>query len=136
ADHQQSLLAALAGARAQLGDQPGAIDVTLNATQTPPAGSTLFVIARPPGGGMPYAVVRRPAHPLPPKVRLDDLVSMNPALPISAAGTVEIVARISFSGAPTSHPGDWEWRSEPFSPGQSGSMEPIQLNATLAPPES
>ena len=119
-------------ARAMLGDLQPSIDIQLNAAQPPPAEATLFVIARPPGGGMPFAVVRRPAAPLPEAVRLDDAVSMNPAAPLSAAAEVEVVARISLTGAATPHPGDWQWRSEPLS--LTAAAEPVQLAAQLRPP--
>ena len=115
-----------------LGDLRPGIDVRLRALETPPATATLFVIARPAGGGMPYAVVRRAAAPLPVAVRLDDAVSMNPALPLSAAGEVEVVVRISLTGAAAPHPGDWEWRSGPLSLAGAGVLE---LQAEVASPE-
>lgn len=119
-------------ARSMLGDLRPGIDVRLRALETPPATATLFVIARPAGGGMPYAVVRRAAAPLPAAVRLDDAVSMNPALPLSAAGEVEVVVRISLTGAAAPHPGDWEWRSGPLSVAGAGVLE---LQAEVASPE-
>ncbi len=118
-------------ARSELGDLGPVIDVAIDALETPPATATLYVIARPAGGGMPFAVVRRAAAPLPEAVRLDDAVSMNPALPLSAAGAVEVVVRISLTGAAARHPGDWEWQSEPFSVAAAGKVE---LVARLAPP--
>ena len=119
-------------ARSMLGDAGPGIDVRLNAVEAPPASATLFVIARPVGGGMPFAVVRRAAVPLPEVVRLDDAVSMNPALPLSAADEIEVVARISLTGAAVSHPGDWEWRSQPLS---VTAAQILALNANLGPPE-
>lgn len=109
-------------ARSMLGDLLPSIDVELNATRAPPMSATLFVIARPVGGGMPFAVVRRAAMPLPDRVRLDDAVSMNPALPLSAASEIEVVVRISLTGAAMPHPGDWEWRSEPLAVAASDSV--------------
>ena len=122
----------LGQARSMLGDLAPSIDVELTALQAPPASATLFVIARPVGGGMPFAVVRRAAAPLPDRVRLDDAVSMNPALPLSAANEIEVVVRISLTGAAVSHPGDWEWRSEPLSVADVGTLA---LVAELGPPE-
>ena len=81
---------------------------------------------------MPYAVVRRPAALLPLSVRLDDTVSMNPALQLSQAGPVEVVVRLSRSGAPAAGPGDWEWRSETLA--LTEAQAPIRLEARLAPP--
>ena len=118
-------------ARSMLGDLEPSVDVRLIALETPPTSATLFVIARPVGGGMPYAVVRRTAVPLPEQVRLDDAVSMNPALPLSAASEIEVVARISLTGAAVSHPGDWEWRSAPLSLEDVGTLA---LKAELGPP--
>ena len=122
----------LGQARSMLGDLAPSIDVELTILQAPPASATLFVIARPVGGGMPFAVVRRAAAPLPDRVRLDDAVSMNPALPLSAANEIEVVVRISLTGAAVSHPGDWEWRSEPLLVADAGTLA---LVAELGPPE-
>ena len=118
-------------ARSMLGDLKPSIVVWLKALKEPPASATLFVIARPVGGGMPFAVVRRGAAPLPETVRLDDAVSMSPALPLSAAGEVEVVVRISLTGAAMRHPGDWEWRSVPLSIAGAGVLA---LTAEIAPP--
>lgn len=119
-------------ARRRLGDLTPSVDVSISAAAEIPAGATLFVIARPVGGGMPYAVVRRPAASLPLTVRLDDAVSMNPALGLSAAGEVEIVVRLSASGAPMAHPGDWQWASPTIA--LEGLEAPVSLEATLSPP--
>ena len=98
----------------------------------PPENAVLFVIARPVGGGVPYAVVRRPVSGVPPSVRLDDAVSMNPANPLSGASDVEIIARLSLTGRPQAGPGDWQWQSGPI--GLSKSAQPIVLKAELAAP--
>ena len=129
---RQVLLAGLKAARARLGDLLPAIDVAVTAKAPPPVGATLFVIARPPGGGMPYAVLRRPASQLPDSFRLDDAVSMNPAMPLSLAEAVEVVVRISRVGTATAHPGDWQWRSEPLA--VANTEAPIALQAELKPP--
>jgi len=88
------------------------------------------------GGGMPYAVVRRPAATLPASIRLDDAVSMNPSLGLSAIaeakGEVEVVVRLSLTGAPMSHPGDWEWHSSAIS--LAALDAPLTLDVTLSPP--
>ena len=121
-------------ARSMLGDLQPSIDVELKVLETPPASATLFVIARPVGGGMPFAVVRRGAEPLPEAVRLDDAVSMNPALPLSAAGEIEVVVRISLTGAAVRHPGDWEWRSAPLSVAGAGTLALVAEIASPRPP--
>ncbi len=130
--HQRTLEAGFQEARSRLGVLPGTVEVAIAADADVPAGMTLFVIARPVGGGMPYAVVRRPATGLPRTVRLDDAVSMNPALPLSQAREIEVVVRLSRSGAAMAHPGDWEWQSKPLTPGTGA--EAIQLSAVLTPP--
>ena len=132
ATQRANLQAGFEQARAELGDLPGSIDVAVAAGEPPPGGMTLFVIARPVGGGMPYAVVRRPAHLVPGTVRLDDAVSMNPALPLSSASVVEVVVRLSQAGTAMAHPGDWEWVSDPVTLAEAAA--PRQLEATLLPP--
>jgi cytochrome c-type biogenesis protein CcmH len=127
-----ALLAGLDAARARLEPLLPRIDVAVDAPPDAPRGATLFVIARPPGGGMPFAVVRRPASQMPTAVVLDDTVSMNPDLPLSRAGAFEVVVRLSLSGTPGAHPGDWEWRSEPLDP--AALSAPVPLSVMLAPP--
>lgn len=131
-NHRQTLETGLQEARSRLGVLPGSVDVAIAAEAQVPEGMTLFVIARPVGGGMPFAVVRRPATGFPRTIRLDDAVSMNPALPISAAAEIEVVVRLSRSGTAMAHPGDWEWHSEPLTPGPG--TEAVQLSAVLTPP--
>jgi cytochrome c-type biogenesis protein CcmH len=81
---------------------------------------------------MPVAVVRRPAQTIPRTVRLDDLVSMNPAAALSSRESVEVVVRISRAGTAMAHPGDWEWHSQTIDLG--GQTEPLKLIAQLSPP--
>jgi len=123
-----------AQARSSLGVAGPTVDVQLTLEGTPPSQAMVFVIARPVGGGMPFAAVRRPADGLPPQIRLDDAVSMNPANPLSAAAQVEVVARLSLTGRPEARPGDWEWRSEPLALADLANGVPVQLEAVLAPP--
>jgi cytochrome c-type biogenesis protein CcmH len=132
-EHRAALASGYQQARGHLGDELPALDVAIASASAAPVGSTLFVIARPLGGGMPYAVVRRPAGVLPTTIRLDDAVSMNPALPLSSAPAVEVVVRLSRAGTPMAHPGDWEWRSGEVS--LEGLAAPVQLSAELRPPE-
>lgn len=112
------------------GEGPG-IDVAVRAASGAPADATVFVVARPVGGGMPFAVVRRPALLLPFDVRLDDYVSMNPAMPLSSTSQVEVVVRLSRSGQAMAAAGDWQWVSPPIdlSAGEAGPLE-----AVLEPP--
>ena len=123
------LMHALDLARQRLGSNGQYIDVAVDVSERPPAGSTLFVVARPVGGGMPYAVVRRSASLLPMKVRLDDAVSMSAGNPLSNAGVVEVVARISLAGQAMAQASDWRWQSPPLS-----AADGANLQAMLAPP--
>ena len=130
--HRATLAAGYQEARLRLGDLPVSVDLAISADSEVPRGATLFVIARPVGGGMPFAVVKRPAEGLPRTIRLDDAVSMNPAVPLSAAATVELVVRISRSGTAMAHPGDWEWHSGSISLLEQA--EPLAFTAALAAP--
>jgi len=132
AAHRQALETGYEEARKRLGDLPASVDVAIEADGEVPRGTTLFVIARPVGGGMPFAVVRRPVGSFPLSIRLDDAVSMNPAAPLSGAQTVEVVVRLSRSGTPMAHPGDWEWQSQPLT--LAGQDAPTELHAVLRPP--
>lgn len=128
-ERANSLIRALEVARQRMGGDGRHIDVAVSASEAPPPGSTLFVVARPVGGGMPYAVVRRAATLLPMTVRLDDAVSMSPTNPLSGATRVEVVARISRSGRAMAEAGDWRWQSVPLDVAKGP-----QVDAILAPP--
>ena len=134
ADWRSRLAQGLDQARASLGVTGPAVDVALSLRGELPQDAVLFVIARPVGGGIPYAVVRRPVAGVPPQVRLDDAVSMNPANPLSRAAEVEIIARLSLTGRPQAGPGDWQWQSEPIQLAES--TQPVVLQAELASPEA
>ena len=132
---QRAVLAAgLQEARGRLGDLVPSLNVSVTADGTAPEGWTLFVIARPPGGGMPYAVVRRPSVSLPLDLRVDDAVAMSADRPLSQAGEVELVVRLSRSGAPAAQAGDWEWRSELLD--LSRLTAPRRVEAVLREPDA
>ena len=81
---------------------------------------TVFVFARAgdtKGARMPLALVRRSARDLPIKFTLDDSSAMNPAVPLSSAGEVVVVARVSRSGSASPQPGDLEGVSRIVKPG-------------------
>jgi cytochrome c-type biogenesis protein CcmH len=126
------LTASLDQARGHLGDLVPSLDLQVTTVSQPPRGASLFVIARPPGGGMPYAVVRRPDAVFPVSVRLDDAVAMNPLRPLSTADEIQIVVRLSLSGAARAQPGDWQWSSEPLKVAEFES--PVGFEVELAPP--
>ncbi len=129
-----TLLAFMEQIRVHVPAELPAIEVDVQVADGAAPEATVFVIARPVGGGVPYAVERRPVAMLPFQVRLDDLASMNPANPLSAAQQVEVVVRLSLSGQPAAAPGDWEWRSDPIQ--IAGMQQLARLEAFLSPPAS
>ena len=66
----------------------------------------LMVIAKVPGARMPVAVLRVRAQSFPASFTLDDTLAMNPQATLSAAGTVEVQARISHTGMAMPESGD------------------------------
>jgi len=133
-ESRATLLAFMEQIRVHVPAELPAIEVDVAVADGAAAEATVFVIARPVGGGVPYAVERRTVAMLPFKVRLDDLASMNPANPLSAAQQVEVVVRLSLSGQPAAAPGDWEWRSDPIQ--IAGMQQLARLEAFLSPPAS
>jgi len=84
-------------------------------------GDTVYVVARPADGGrVPVAVLRLAVGTWPMRFRLDDTASMNSALPLSGAGRVMVVARVSKSGEPSARAGDLEGSAGPVAPGGTG----------------
>lgn len=74
---------------------------------------TVFVYARATQGPpMPLAIERMTVSDLPRMVRLDDTMSMVEEMNILTVGQVQIVARVSRSGAPQPAPGDYQAVSE------------------------
>lgn len=71
--------------------------------------AAVFVIARQPDGPpMPIAVERHGVAELPLQVTLDDTDSPMPTRPLSSLQEVELIARLSTSGAADPQPGDLE----------------------------
>jgi len=129
---QQAVFAtAISQVRGQMAQPGPGFGVKVSTRWKVPRGAEVFVIARPVGGGVPYAVVKRAAIAMPFEVRLDDLVSMSETRLLSSAQTLEVLVRLSLSGAARADEGDWQWRSSPLSVGDSGL--PV-LEAELAPP--
>lgn len=70
--------------------------------------STVFIIARDPEQpSPPIAVTRRQLSELPAMVELSDRDAMIPGRLLSDFQRVEVIARVSVSGAPIAQPGDW-----------------------------
>jgi len=106
----------------------GAITVDVAVTDTLrqhiKPGDTVFVFARAPSGPpMPIAAVRRPASKLPFEIRLSDANAMTGNRSLSDYKQVELVARVSKSGAPTAQPGDLEGSVK----ARPGSDAPVKL---------
>jgi cytochrome c-type biogenesis protein CcmH len=67
----------------------------------------LFVLARDPAGGPPLAVQRHSSAELPLTVELSEQDAMMPSRSIATATRVQVVARLSRSGAPQASSGDF-----------------------------
>lgn len=75
---------------------------------------TVFVFARAASGPpMPLAIQRLTAGQLPTTITLDDSNGMLPNMKLSDFPQVVIGARISRSGDPIAHSGDWQTVSQP-----------------------
>jgi cytochrome c-type biogenesis protein CcmH len=94
-------------------------------------GDTLFIFARATTGPpMPLAAVRKTVSDLPLDVRLDDSMAMMPALKLSGFDSVQVSARISLSGEPTSSSGDLEAVSVTAIPGQDEIVS-LEINTVV-----
>ncbi|MGE0483618.1 MAG: c-type cytochrome biogenesis protein CcmI [Gammaproteobacteria bacterium] len=114
---------------ATAGDAPPMRALDLDVTLAPGLGTGLapdtavFVLARATQGPpAPLAVTRLTLAELPARVRLDDSMAMVPGHTLSAHDTVEVVARVSRSGAPQAGPGDLEGRLTVQTAGESGAL--------------
>jgi cytochrome c-type biogenesis protein CcmH len=78
---------------------------------------TVFVFARAvQGPRMPLAVTRKQVRDLPATVVLDDSSALSPAMKLSSASEVIVVARVSRSGDASAQPGDLEGETGPVQP--------------------
>ena len=84
----------------------GTVDLAASLKAKAGPDDTLMVIARPAGSRMPLAVLRVRVSDFPLRFTLDDSLAMNPQAPLSAAGVVEVEARISKSGQAKPESGD------------------------------
>jgi cytochrome c-type biogenesis protein CcmH len=82
---------------------------------------TVFLVARPQSGSrMPLAAMRKQVKDLPLQFTLDDSMGMSPAIKLSTAGKVIVVARISKSGNAVPEKGDLSGETSPVSVGSKG----------------
>ena len=72
---------------------------------------------------MPLAVVRKQVKDLPVEVRLNDAMAMTETMRISQFDTVNIVARVSFSGSAMAQPGDYQSDIKIAEPGQKSTVK-------------
>lgn len=72
-------------------------------------GDTVFIYARAwQGAKMPLAIRRLTVSDLPVEITLDESMAMAPGMTIASVPKLEVVARISKSGAPVPQSGDWQ----------------------------
>lgn len=85
------------------------VQVQLAASVQAEPGDTVFVYARAwQGPKMPLAIARLTVADLPRQVILDESMAMAPGMSMGSFPSLELVARISKSGSPTTAPGDWQ----------------------------
>jgi cytochrome c-type biogenesis protein CcmH len=108
------------------------ISITPELLSKIPGPTPLFVLARDPaGGGPPLAVQKRSSAELPLTVELNEQSAMVPGRSIANTQRVQVVARISRSGAPVGQSGDFFGEAEyDFSKGASGSVK-IVIDRTI-----
>ena len=98
----------------------------------PAPGATLFVFARAvEGPRMPVAVARLAAAELPTLVTLDDSMAMMPGRTLSAAGPVELVARVTTSGGVAASAGDLEGSTGPLDPAATRRVIPLLVDRVV-----
>src|SRR5690606_41396655 len=82
--------------------------------------ATVFLAARDPAQpSRPIAAARGRVSELPAQVSLSDADAMMPGRPLSACRQLEIVARVSLSGAPAAQTGDWYGEHTVSQPGSA-----------------
>jgi len=93
---------------------------------------TVFIVARPQEGSrMPLAILRKQVKDLPLQFTLDDSMGMSPAVKLSTAGKVVVLARISKSGNAMPEKGDLSGQSAPVSVGVKNLA--IEINTPVKP---
>lgn len=129
-----SLEAGIAEARERLGDSPeqqpspsvageSSLEVSVSASDSVdlPPETTVFIYARAwQGSPMPLAIRKMTLADLPVTVTLDDSMAMSPAANLSSAEKIELIARVSLSGAPVPASGDWQASSDAIEISEAG----------------
>jgi cytochrome c-type biogenesis protein CcmH len=109
---EESLAAARAGRQLVI-----TVSMADNVEATPD--QIVFVYARAwQGAKMPLAIARAKVSELPKRVLLTEAMAMTPAMSLGSVDNVEVVARISQSGAATAEVGDWQ-----------GSLGPLDMKS-------
>lgn len=111
------------------GKTPTSAGVTVSVSLAPEVAAdpqdTVFVYARAwQGPKMPLAIRRLKVADLPTEVVLDESMAMAPGMTIASFPQLEVVARISKSGAPEAQSGDWQ--------GNLGPIVLTELNGALS----
>lgn len=97
-----------------------------------PANGYVFVYARAwEGSRMPLAILKLPAANLPEQVNLTEAMAMSPAATLATANQVEVVVRVSASGAATPQPGDWEGSVGPIDPKNPPELITVTANKRI-----
>lgn len=142
---RQALESGIAAARKHLGGDAVAeaamdegprlvVDVSLAGNLNAAPETAVFVYARRwQGPPMPLAVRRLTVAELPARVVLDDSSAMSPAMTLSGADSVEVVARVSFSGSATPSPGDFVGTLGPLDPAEQSSGIDLQITDRIGP---
>lgn len=129
----ETMRASIAQARMQMGQTPAVAAAEVSETSEPdgvgfavnvmlasgleiPPQTTLFVFVRQAGGPpMPIVVERTSVGMLPAQIMMDDSKVMIQGQSLANFPSLEVVARVSFSGQPTASSGDYQAVAGPFS---------------------
>ncbi|MEJ2442090.1 MAG: c-type cytochrome biogenesis protein CcmI [Exilibacterium sp.] len=96
------------------------------------ADQVVFVYARAwKGPKMPLAIQKLKAADLPSKIVLDESMSMAPGMTLAAFPQIELVARLSQSGAPTPQPGDWQATQGPIRLADLSEEVALEINTQI-----
>ena len=95
------------------------LQVSLGENVEVPGDTTVFVYAREwQGAPMPLAIAKLQVSDLPREIVLTEAMAMTPAMSLATVPQVEVVARVSMTGAPTPSPGDYQATKGPIEVGK------------------